>query len=100
MKSYDHVVVWLDYFNKNHKRSRGRRLNLANCIFDPSLKELMDASRSAGFKITEHNDKARFPRKPYVRSGYVVVPKHSASKTIILTRIAKKLVGKRTKTFR
>ena len=96
MKSYEHVVVWLDYFNKNLKRSRGRKMGLDRCVFDPSLKELMDAAKSAGFEITEHNEKARFPRKPYVRSGYVVVPRQSA-KTVILDKIAKKMVAKRAK---
>ena len=47
MKDYEHVVIWLDYFNKNLKKSKGRRLGLEKCIFDPSLKELIDATKSA-----------------------------------------------------
>ncbi len=97
MKSYEHVVVWLDYFNKNFKRSRGRKMGLGKCVFDPSLKELMDAAASAGFEITEQNEKARFPRRPFVRSGYVVVPKQQSAKTVILDKIAKKMVAKRAK---
>ncbi len=96
MKDYEHVVIWLDYFNKNLKKSKGRRLGLEKCVFDPSLKELMDATTSAGFEITESDDKVRFPRRPFVRSGYVVLPKGS-SKTKILNKISAKLVGKRTK---
>ncbi len=49
MKDYEHVVIWLDYFNKNLKKSKGRRQGLEKCIFDPSLKELMDATKAAGF---------------------------------------------------
>jgi len=26
MKSYDHVVIWLDYFNKTLSRKKGRKL--------------------------------------------------------------------------
>jgi signal recognition particle subunit SRP19 len=86
----------LDYFNKNLKKSKGRRLGLEKCVFDPSLKELMDATTSAGFEITESDDKVRFPKRPFVRSGYVVLPKGS-SKTIILNKISQKLVSKRSK---
>ena len=96
MKDYEHVVIWLDYFNKNLKKSKGRRLALEKCIFDPSLKELIDATTSAGFKITESDDKVRFPKRPFVRSGYIVLPKGS-SKTIILNKISQKLVSKRAK---
>ena len=96
MKDYEHVVIWLDYFNKNLKKSKGRRLGLEKCIFDPSLKELTDATTSAGFEITESQDKVRYPKRPFVRSGYVVLPKGS-SKTIILNKISQKLISKRAK---
>ncbi len=96
MKDYEHVVIWLDYFNKNLKKSKGRRLGLEKCVFDPSLKELTDATKLAGFEVTESNDKVRFPRRPFVRSGYVILPKGS-SKTIILNKISEKLVAKRSK---
>ena len=96
MKDYEHVVVWLDYFNKNLKKSKGRRQGLEKCVFDPSLKELMDATTSAGFEIIESEDKVRFPKRPFVRSGYVVLPKVS-SKTIILNKISQKLISKRAK---
>ena len=96
MKDYEHVVIWLDYFNKNLKKSKGRRLALEKCIFDPSLKELIDATTTAGFEITESDDKVRFPKRPFVRSGYIVLPKGS-SKTIILNKISQKLISKRAK---
>ena len=96
MKDYEHVVIWLDYFNKTLPRNKGRRLVKEKCIFDPSLKELIDATKAAGFEIAESSDKVRFPRRPYVRSGYVVLPK-SSSKTVILDKISEKLVPKRAK---
>ncbi len=96
MKDYEHVVIWLDYFNKTLPRTKGRRLEKNNCIFDPSLKELIDATKAAGFEISESDDKVRFPKRPYVRSGYVVLPKGS-SKTKILNKISEKLVAKRSK---
>jgi len=96
MKDYEHVVIWLDYFNKTLPRNKGRRLVKEKCIFDPSLKELIDATKSSGFEITESSDKVRFPKRPYVRSGYIVLPKES-SKIIILNKISEKLVSKRAK---
>ena len=96
MKDYEHVVIWLDYFNKNLKKSKGRRMGLEKCVFDPSLKELKDAAKSAGLEITESNEKVRFPKRPFVRSGYIVLPKES-TKTKILNRISEKLVSKRSK---
>ncbi len=60
MKDYEHIVIWLDYFNKNLKKSKGRRVGLEKCVFDPSLKELKDAAKSAGLEITESNEKVRF----------------------------------------
>ncbi len=96
MKDYEHIVIWLDYFNKNLKKSKGRRQGLEKCVFDPSLKELVDATKSAGFEITESDDKVRFPKRPFVRSGYVVLPK-GTPKTKILNKISEKLVLKRSK---
>ena len=96
MKDYEHIVIWLDYFNKTLPRNKGRRLVKEKCIFDPTLKELIDATKAAGFEIAESSDKVRFPRRPYVRSGYVVLPKES-SKTVILDKISEKLVPKRAK---
>ena len=96
MKDYEHVVIWLDYFNKNLKKSKGRKVGLLKSVFDPSLKELLDATKAAGYEITESDDKVRFPKRPFVRSGYVIVPK-GPSKTKILDKISEKLVLKRSK---
>jgi signal recognition particle subunit SRP19 len=96
MKDYEHIVIWLDYFNKTLPRSKGRRLEKEKCVFDPSLKELSEAAKAAGFEISETEEKVRYPRRPFVRSGYIVLPKGS-SKTSILNKISEKLLSKRTK---
>jgi signal recognition particle subunit SRP19 len=96
MKDYEHVVIWLDYFNKTLTKKMGRRLPKEKCIFDPSLKELIDATVEAGFSPKESDDKVRYPRRAYVRSGYVILPK-SAAKAKILSKISEKLVAKRAK---
>ena len=96
MKDYEHVVIWLDYFNKTLPRKKGRRLPKEKCIFDPSLKELIDATKAAGLEPTETEGEVRFPKRPYVRSGYIVIEKKS-TKTSIMNQISEKLVSKRTK---
>ena len=96
MKSYDHVVIWLDYFNKTLSRKKGRRLPKDKCVFDPSLNELIESSNAAGLKPTETDDQVRFPNRAYVRSGYIILEK-KISKTKILNKISEKLVIKRAK---
>ena len=52
MKDYDHIVIWLDYFNKTLSRQKGRRLQKEKCVFDPSLSELIESSKAAGLEPT------------------------------------------------
>ena len=66
------------------------------CIFDPSLNELIESSKAAGFEPTETDDQARYPRRSYVRSGYVILEKKS-TKTKTLNKISEKMVAKRAK---
>ena len=96
MKDYEHVVIWLDYFNKTLPRNKGRKLAKEKCIFDPSLKELIDASKAAGLQPTESEEQVRFPKRPYVRSGYIVLEKNT-TKINLMNKISNKLVSKREK---
>jgi len=96
MKDYDHIVIWLDYFNKTLSRQKGRRLAKNRCIFDTSLNELIESANDAGLKPTATDDQARFPRRPFVRSGYIVLEK-KMPKTKILNKIADKMIIKRAK---
>lgn len=100
MKEYEHVIVWLDYFNQKLTRSGGRRQEKhKQCISDPSLNELIDAVKGAGFKIAATNEKARFPKRPHRRSGYVMLEKMDP-KIKILDKISKELVTNRTRRSR
>ncbi len=74
----------------------GRRVSREKSIFDPSLKELIDAAKAAGFNPTETNDQVRFPKRPYVRSGYIILPK-DLTKSKIISSIAEKLIMRRAK---
>jgi signal recognition particle subunit SEC65/rRNA processing protein Gar1 len=82
LKDYDHVVLWLDYFNKNLKRRQGRKVKRDQAVFDPTVQELVEATRAAGFQLSDQeiNSDARFPRRSFVKSGYVMVAKKEGIK--------------------
>src|SRR5215467_10343931 len=96
MKDYEHVVIWLDYFNKTISKKMGRRVSREKSIFDPSLKELIEAAKAAGLELKDTNDQVRFPRRPFVRSGYISLTKNQP-KSKIISSISEKLVSKRSK---
>ena len=95
MKDYDHVVLWLEYFNKNLKRRQGRKVKRDQAVFDPSIQELVEAARAAGFQFSDQeiNSNARFPRRSFVKSGYVMVAKKEGiKKSQIIDAVANKLL--------
>jgi signal recognition particle subunit SRP19 len=99
LKDYDHVVLWLDYFNKNLKRRQGRRVSRDVGVFDPTVQELAEAARSAGFQLSDEeiNSEARFPRRSFTKSGYVMVAKKEGiKKSQIIDAVADKLLRKRS----
>ncbi|MFL6384334.1 MAG: signal recognition particle subunit SRP19/SEC65 family protein [Nitrososphaeraceae archaeon] len=100
MKDYDHVVLWLDYFNKHLSKCKGRRVKRDRAVFDPTVAELVDAAKSAGYDpATENtNDKARYPRRFFVKSGYIMLPKsEGVRKSVIISDVAEKMLQKRNK---
>jgi signal recognition particle subunit SRP19 len=100
LKDYDHVVLWLDYFNKNLKRRQGRKVNREKAVFDPTVQELAEATRAAGFQFSDQeiNSVARFPRRSFVKSGYVMVAKKEGiKKSQVIDAVADKMAQKRNK---
>ncbi|HYX54912.1 MAG TPA: signal recognition particle subunit SRP19/SEC65 family protein [Nitrososphaeraceae archaeon] len=100
MKDYDHVILWLDYFNRNLSRSKGRRVKRDKSVFDPSLLDLIDAAKAAGYDLTneETNDQARYPRRAFVKSSYIMILKsNEVKKSVTIRTIADKMVQKRNK---
>jgi signal recognition particle subunit SRP19 len=95
LKDYDHVVLWLDYFNKNLKRRQGRKVKRDQAVFDPTVQDLAEATRAAGFELSDQeiNSNARFPRRSFVKSGYVMVAKKEGiKKSQIISSVANKLM--------
>lgn len=97
MKDYGHQIIWLDYFNKNLSRKKGRKVNKDRAVFDPKLDELIQAAKAAGYNPKETNAEANFPRRAYVRSGYIMVEK-KYTKSKVVNKIAERLVQQREKT--
>jgi signal recognition particle subunit SRP19 len=90
------LIIWLDYFNKNLSKRKGRRISKKLAIYDPTLEELSKASKDLNLAISDEdiNNQARYPRRPYVRSGYLMLPK-SEKKSNLLNQIARKLQERR-----
>jgi signal recognition particle subunit SRP19 len=99
MKDYESVIVWLDYYNKGLSRNKGRRISKSLAIYDPLLSELIEAAVSLGYDIPKDqiNDSARFPRRPHIKSGYVMISKNNILKNKLLKNIAEKMIHIRSK---
>lgn len=100
MKDYDHIILWLDYFNKNLKRQQGRKVKRDQAIFDPTIQELVEAVKTAGFQLADDaiNDHARFPRRSFVKSGYVMIAKKEGTKkSAVIENIAERMMQKRSR---
>lgn len=100
MKDYDHVILWLDYFNKNLRRRQGRKVKREQAVFDPTVPELVEAAKAAGYDVAADavNDSARFPRRSFVKSGYVMLAKkEGVKKSAVVGKVAEKLLQKRSK---
>jgi signal recognition particle subunit SRP19 len=99
LKDYEHVVLWLDYFNKNLKRRQGRKVKRDLAVFDPTVQDLVEAARAAGLQFSEQeiNSDARFPRRSFVKSGYIMVAKKEGiKKSQIIDEVANKLLRRST----
>jgi signal recognition particle subunit SRP19 len=99
MKDYDNVILWLDYYNKGISRAKGRKVSKSLAIYDPSISELKEAAISLGYEISpdQLNDTARFPRRPHIKSGYIMISKNSLIKNKVIKTIAEKMIHNRSK---
>jgi signal recognition particle subunit SRP19 len=96
MKDYDHQIIWLDYFNKNLPRKKGRKVGKNISVYDPTMQELIDASKILELDLSEENinNQARYPRRSFVKSGYIMISKKEKKSTVV-NQIAKKMIETR-----
>jgi len=99
LKDYENVIIWVDYYNKNLSRGKGRRISKSMAVYDPMITELVIAAESLGYQVEKDqiNDGARFPKRPHLKSGYIMISKNDTLKNKILKDIAEKIVLNRTK---
>lgn len=100
MKDYEYVILWLDYFNKHLTRAKGRKIKKEQAIFDPTLSDLIGAAREAGYNLEQDqvNDGARYPRRAFVKSGYIALPrKEDLKKNALVIALAQRMLKNRTK---
>jgi signal recognition particle subunit SRP19 len=99
LKDYENVIIWVDYYNKNFSRGKGRRISKSMAIYDPMISELVVAAESLGYQLEKDqiNDGARFPKRPHIKSGYIMISKNESLKSKILKDIAEKMALNRTK---
>ena len=92
MKDYDHQIIWLDYFNKNLSRKKGRKVGKNTSVYDPTMEELIGASENLELDLSEENinNQARYPRRSFVKSGYIMISKKEKKSTVV-NQIAKKM---------
>ena len=92
MKDYDHQIVWLDYFNKNLSRKKGRKVSKNISVYDPTMQELIGASKTLELDFSEEdiNNQARYPRRAFVKSGYIMISK-ADKKSSVINQIAKEM---------
>jgi signal recognition particle subunit SRP19 len=103
LKDYDHIIIWLDYINKNLSKKKGRRVRRENAVFDPTFCELFEDASVEGLDVrfVLSNDHARFPRRSYVRSGYIMISKTvSKKKSEIISQLSSRVLIQRTKNKR
>lgn len=96
MKDYDHQIVWLDYFNKNLSRKKGRKVSKNISVYDPTMQELIGASKTLELDFLEEdiNNQARYPRRAFVKSGYIMISKRD-KKSSVINQIAKEMIEAR-----
>ncbi|MGD9673958.1 MAG: signal recognition particle subunit SRP19/SEC65 family protein [Candidatus Nitrosocosmicus sp.] len=99
MKDYNSVIIWLDYFNKNLSREKGRKVSKSLAVYDPLVSELVSAVESLGHSVDKDqiNEGARFPKRSHIKSGYIMIEKKGLKKNSLVKGISEKIVVNRTK---
>lgn len=81
MKDYDRFVIWVDYFNSGLSREDGRRVPHNMAVRNPSLQELEEAAKRAGYK--PEAVEALHPKRVKNKSGYISIEKNGVKIQVI-----------------
>uniref|UniRef100_A0A7C4F911 Signal recognition particle 19 kDa protein n=1 Tax=Thermofilum pendens TaxID=2269 RepID=A0A7C4F911_THEPE len=91
MRKKDGYVIWPAYFDAAHPRSKGRKVPLSLAVERPSLSELVEAARAAGYAQVVAEEQARYPAYWYEQPGRIIV-KSSDKKSEVIKKIARALI--------
>ena len=90
MKKLDKAIIWPIYFDATRTRKDGRRVPKTLAFQLPKIDELKLAVDRLGLK-NEVRPEAHFPKRPWIKSGMLLVEKKEAKEKII-QKIAKQLI--------
>ncbi len=45
LKDYNHIILWLDYFNKTLPRRKGRRIKSERAVFNPTVADALTCQK-------------------------------------------------------
>jgi len=85
------LILWLAYFDATQPRSRGRRVPRHLAVEKPTLAELEEAARRAGFQVVAVEPEAKYPALWYEQQGRILV-KASVKKSQVVRAVAKELL--------
>jgi len=88
------VVVWTFFFDAKLSRSEGRRVPRELSVKAPSLREVAEAARRAGYRV-DVDEKSRHPAHWFDYAGRVLVYTEEP-KTAVIRKIAGELVKLRS----
>jgi signal recognition particle subunit SRP19 len=90
MKKLDKAIIWPIYFDVARSRKDGRRVPKTLAVQLPKIDEVKLAVDRLGLK-NEVRPEAHFPKRPWIKSGMLLVEKKEAKEKII-QKIAKQLI--------
>lgn len=95
MRKQDKAILWPAYFDATKTRMEGRRVPKTLAVPSPKLEELQRAAEGKNLH-PEVFLEAKYPKRPWQKTGKVVVPKKGL-KTKMIREIAEELLNMRRK---
>ena len=90
MRKLDKVIIWPTYFDSAKTRKEGRRVPKNLAVQSPKTMEIEMAAAKLGLKY-ETLQEVSYPRKPWQKTGMVMVEKEG-SKERVIASIAKQIL--------
>ena len=89
MRKKNSIILWSIYFDSTQTRKGGRRVSKNLAVSSPKIEDLQRAAKRLGLH-PEVNFEAAHPSRPWMKTGFLVLPK-TESKTHVIKKVAKEL---------